>query len=105
MNKIPLTHEELQRLIPRLEKSIEDIVAEQPHEVRGLPPMTVEECESYFYGLTDIAAQRPLTQAECFMHGQLMCCYRMAIQAEMLGKKGRYFVFSEDEIRKKLGQL
>lgn len=92
-------------MIPKLEKSIEDIAAGQPHEVRGLPPMTVEECENYFYGLMDLAAERPLTEAECFIHGQLMCCYRMAIKAEMLGKKGRYFVFSEEDIRNKLGQL
>jgi hypothetical protein len=32
------------------------------------------------------------------MSGQLLACFEQAIRAEMLGKKGRYFVMSEDQI-------
>ena len=101
---LPYTHEELQALIPQLKKKLDAIVAEQPHEVRPLPPMSVEEAKDYFYRLMDIAAERPLTQAECFVHGQLLSCFKMAVRAEMLGKKGRYFVFGEDEIKNFMGK-
>lgn len=101
---IPYTREELQSLIPQLKKKMDDIAAEQPHEVRPLPTMNIEECKDYFFRLMDIAAERPLTQAECFIHGQLLSCFQMAVKAEMLGKKGRYFVFGEDEIKNLMGK-
>jgi len=97
---IPWTREELQALIPKLKQEMADIEAEEPHEIRPLPPMTREEVMDYFYSLMDIAATRPLTSAECFIHGQLLCNYQHAVRAELLGKKGRYFVVSEDEIEK-----
>lgn len=94
----PWTHEELQALIPELEREIAQTEAEQKEEVRPLPPMTVEEATQFFYRLMDIAATRPLTQRECFMHGQLLACFQYAVRAETLGKKGRFFVLSEEQI-------
>lgn len=105
MKHIPWTHEELQAAIPKLEKGLDQIVAEeaeQGNEVKPLPAMTFEECREYFDRIMDIASERPLTKSECFIHGQLLCCFEMAVRAEMLGKKGRYFVFSQESIEQML---
>lgn len=98
MSRLPWTRDELETLLPKLKQELADIEAAEPHEIRPLPPMTREECQDYFNRLMDTAAERPLTSAECFIHGQLLCNYQHAILAESFGKKGRFFVISEEEI-------
>lgn len=34
------------------------------------------------------------------MTGQAVSCFEQAVRAEMLGKRGRYFMISEDDIEK-----
>ena len=96
--RIPWTREELNALIPKIAQDLDKIEIDQGGNIKPLPPMTLAECGDLFSRLLDIAATRTLTNDECFMHGQLLSCYRHAVQAEMLGRKGRYFVVSEDEI-------
>lgn len=74
-----------------------EAAAEQ--EVRPLSPMTVDEALDYLVRLIELASGRPLSERESILHGQLLACYEMAIRAEMLGKKGRYYVLSEDKIK------
>lgn len=93
----PWTHEELQALLPKLEKKLVTEEIENPG-IRGLPPMTVEESKNYFFKLIDIAKERPITFSESLIFGQLLSVFQQAVRAEMLGKKGRFFVISEDEI-------
>jgi hypothetical protein len=99
MSRPMLTREELDAILPPLKRSIAATEAEHP-EARPLPPMTAEECLERFERLMDAAATRPLTLAECFLHGQLLACYRHAIRAETLGHEGRFFVIPEDDIRR-----
>ena len=101
---LPWTHEQIQALLPKLEKSLKETEASQEEEVRGLPAMTKEEAKDYIFRIMDYAAERPLTQREIFIHGQLLCCFEMAVMAETLGKKGRYFVVSEEHINKLMQQ-
>lgn len=96
---LPWTHEELQALLPKLKQEMADIEVNEPH-IRPLPPMSLDEVMNYFDSLMDIAAERPLKPEECCIHGQLLCNYRHAIRAELLGKRGRYFVVGEEEIDK-----
>lgn len=94
------TQAELDVLIPKVEQRLAAMEEEWGQEVRGLGPMTPGECLDYLNRLLDHAVERPLTHQECFLHGQLMACYEMAVRAEMLGKKGRYFVVSEEQINR-----
>ncbi len=94
----PWTHEELRQLIPKLKEKLDEMAAQETHEVRPMPPMTADEVREHMNALLDVATTRPLTTQECFMHGQLQCCFEMAIRAEMLGKKGRYFVIPVEKI-------
>lgn len=98
MKRVAWTREELQALIPVVEKRLEAAEAEQAEEVRGLPPMTPDECLEYFWRLMDAAAVRPLSQRECFLHGQLLSNFRMAVFAEARGYKGRFYVIQEEQI-------
>jgi hypothetical protein len=100
--RFPLTHDEVEALIPILEEDLAAIEAEH-EDARPLPAMTAEESKGRLLRLIGVATTRPLTRSEDFLCGQLLACYAMAIRAEMLGKKGRYFVVSEDDIADLLG--
>lgn len=67
---------------------------------RPLPPLTTDECLTLLSGLMDKAAERSLSQDECFFHGQLVACYRHAVYGEALGYKGRVFVATEDDFNR-----
>jgi len=67
-------------------------------EVRPLPPMEEAEARQLLHALTDTAMVRQLTVEEATLSGQVLCCYRMAVIAGVLKRRGRYFVFSEDEL-------
>lgn len=99
--RTPWTREELKALIPVLDRELTNAENEY-RNVKPLPPMTVEECEQLHRGLLDIAGERALTMEECFMMGQILACYQSAVRAEMLGKKGRYFVVAEDQLNELL---
>lgn len=47
-----------------------------------------------------LATMRMLTEAEAFIGGQLLAQFQHATRATMLGKKGRYYVISEEEIER-----
>lgn len=99
--RIPWTHEELQAMLPRVEAQLEKAEEEAKAEgatLKPLPPLTEEECKQYFWRLMDSAADRPLTLDECGLHGQLLAQYEQAVMARCLGKKGRYYVISEDNV-------
>jgi len=104
MLRVLWTHEEVQRLIPKLKARIDKmqakIEAEQSYPIKGLPPMTTDECIRYFNRLIQTAADRPLSEQECFLHGQLLSVYQQACFAEALGEKGRFFVIPESTILK-----
>ena len=94
----PWTHDELAILIPKIKKTIES--AELADEnVRPLPPMSVNECKDLFFKLLDIAKTRPLASSETFLCGQILSNLQMAVRAETLGRKGRFFVLSDDDIK------
>lgn len=100
MDRQPWTHEELEKLVPRIEKELDDTEAQYEGKVKPLPKLSQQECLDYFFRLMNIAAERPLTQEECFIHGQLLNVYRQTVMAEMLGKgkESRYMVISEDDM-------
>lgn len=97
----PYTIEDLRRLLPYIKDRIQQMA--RPN-ARPLPKMTVEECMEMHVRLMDIAGERALTLDECFLHGQLMSQYRQAVTAEVLGKKGRYYVISEDDVAEMVQQ-
>ena len=100
------TQEELDRILPKLEKEVIKIQEEELEDgntIKPLGPMTKNEAMDYFNRITDTALTRPLTRQETFLHGQLLSVYEMAILAETLGKKGRYFVLSEDKLDQLIG--
>ncbi len=102
------TREKLDVLIPKLEGLLSDAETrardDGTGEITGMPPMTRSEAMDFLHRLMELAHQRPLTLAECFMHGQLMNVFEQAIRAEMLGKKGRYFVVSEEQLSQLTGE-
>jgi hypothetical protein len=98
------TIEELDGLKHRLEKSINSTEKEFP-DLRGLPPMTEDEAKGMLLAFIDTATTRPLTVDESALCGQLVCQFRMAVQAQILGRKGRYYVFSEDDISKLMKKM
>ncbi len=96
----PWTHEELVAMRERTRTKIEQTEEANP-DARGLPPLTEDEARDLLRALIDKAAERALSQSECFLHGQLLAGYKMAIQAKMLDwPPGRYFVISEADIAK-----
>jgi hypothetical protein len=101
--KLPWTHEELQALQQKLTASIETFERDYP-EVRPLPPMEEAEAQRLLMALTEAAIVRQLTVEESTLIGQLLCCYRMAVIASVLKRRGRYFVFSEDELTALMGK-
>ena len=93
----PWTREEIAALRERLKAEIEQIEAGEP-EIKPFPPMSKAETLEMLLNLGSIAGERLLTRAECSMFGQLLKCFEMTTKAEMLGREGRYFCFSESEI-------
>jgi len=101
MSRLPWTRAEIElTLIPKIERKLAEMVAAETHTVKPLPPMTTAECLEYFSRLMDAACERPLTEQEAFVHGQLLSIYKQACWAEALGKKGRFFVIHESQIQK-----
>lgn len=98
MPKLPWTREELDQLIPKIEAQISEIEDTRDGPVKPLPVMTLEECMRFFLRMLDVAKRRALSDDECFLMGQLLACYRMAVRADMLGKQGRFYVVAEDDI-------
>lgn len=96
--RVPWTREELRRLIPAVERQLAEIEATQ-EEVRPMPPMTREEAAALIHNLLDAALTRPLTQRECFLHGQLLAVFGQACWAEALGHKGRFYVIPESMVQ------
>lgn len=97
MNRTPYTLEELETILPVLEERLAETEEENP-DAQPLPPMTAGECMEFFKRLLDYAGERPLTKQECFIFGQLLAQFRQATMAEVLGKKGRYYCISENQI-------
>lgn len=91
MRRPPYTHEELGELKSKLAAHLRDVEEEFP-DARPLPAMTEEESGDLLVTLVQTSVTRTLSQAEVFMVGQLLSNYRMAIEARMLGRRGRYFV-------------
>ncbi len=81
----------------RLEEQIGRTEADHPN-IRGLPPMALDEAKDLLLALGDTATVRVLTEDEAFLHGQLIASYGMAVRAATLGRKGRYYVISEEDI-------
>ncbi len=92
------THEELDAMVKTTREIVEQTEAEIP-DARPLPPLTEDEARVLLLALIEMAGERPLTRAECFLHGQLLAQFRMAILAQKLGRpSGRYYVISEADI-------
>lgn len=100
--KLPWTQEELDQLLPKvkkdLEKKIEETEAEQEEPVKPLPPMTKQEALDFLWRLIETTGERTLTSRERFIFSQLLAIFEQAILAERLGKKGRFYVVSEEHI-------
>ena len=94
----PWTHEELNAMLRTTRKSIEQTEADYP-DARGVPPLTEDEARELLFGIIEKAKERTLTEAEAFLHGQLLAAFRMTILARKLGlPPKRYYVISEDDI-------
>lgn len=108
MDQQPYTREEIDRMLPAFDGSedprLAEIQAEHP-DARPLPPLSVQECQGYFYRLAELASRRPWTLRECFLHGQLLSVFQQAVRAETLGYTGRFFVLSEDDLRRAASSL
>jgi len=97
--KLPWTHAELAELKRSMGKRLESTEAERVN-VRPLPPLSEQEAHDLLNSIIDRAFDRALDSDECFLHGQALACYRMAIEVRMLGREGRYFVLSEADIER-----
>lgn len=97
MGKLPWSVEEIERVAPKIRADLKKYELENP-DVKLLPPMTVEEATDFFLRYLNTATERPLTTAETLILSQLLSCYKQAVRAETMGKKGRYIVLSEDDI-------
>jgi hypothetical protein len=97
---IPWTREEIAEMLPRLRRSLDEIADAQPHDVRPLPMLTYDECHAHIVALVDATAERPLTESERFLFGQLLCQFAQASVARHLGVKGRCYVIHEDAINR-----
>jgi hypothetical protein len=97
--RVPWTLAELQAMTPVIERRLQQVEAESGFVVKPLPPMTTQECLDHFGRLLDAAIARRLTDQERFVFEELLSVYRMAIRADVMGYKGRFFVLSEDDIR------
>ena len=102
MNRVPYSLDELRARIPSLKGKIEAHERDEAslgNDVRPCGPLTVAEARDLLLDLAGLAEERPLTRSELHLHGQLLCVYEQAVRAEMLGKKGRYFVIPESSLR------
>lgn len=100
----PWSLEELQQLLPRVRATIEEMEADCPG-VRPVPPLAVEETLNLLLSLFGQAVERPLTNEESILGGQLLAQFQQAVTAETLGKRGRYYVLSEEQIRQMVEQV
>ena len=66
--------------------------------------MGEDEAKDLLIGLMQIAATRMLTENESFFCGQLLAAHRMAVEARMLGRRGRYYVISGEEFDRLAGE-
>lgn len=102
-HRIPWTREQLNEMIPKLDALLAEAEASQEEEVKPMPPMTYDECFDFLLRLMDAAGERPLTQRECFMHGQLLAVFEQQVIAKTLGfKQGRYYVIPEEKLNELL---
>ena len=99
----PYSHEDLAALKKQLEEDLYGFERQYP-EVRPLPPMGEDEAKDLLIGLMQIAATRMLTENESFFCGQLLAAHRMAVEARMLGRRGRYYVISMEEFDRLAGK-
>lgn len=101
--RAPYTLDELWALLPaihaHLAQDLADVEVENPN-ARPLPIMSREECEEAFNRLMQLASERALTNAECFLQGQLLANYRLVVRSETLGYKGRYWTLSESDLQR-----
>ena len=98
-DRIPWTREELRAMLPRVEEKLDEAEAcFAPGAVRPLSPMTVSEARELILSQIHLSTSRILTAEESHLAGELLAVFEMAVRAEMLGKRGRYFVVSEDQI-------
>lgn len=106
MNLKPYTHEELRAKIPQFKAAMATMTSDLDYEVRPMPLMSYEEVKEALNNLVGLAHTRPLTEQECFMHGQLCACLETAVRARMLGKtEGRWLVMSEAEVQRSVRLL
>jgi hypothetical protein len=103
--RVAWTFAELDEVLPRLRAHLDAVEANQEEHVQPLPAMTVAECREYLNRVIDCASERVLSQRECFVFGMLLANYQMAVTAEVLGKKGRYYVISEENGLEVIHQL
>lgn len=96
----PYTYEELSALKNKLDTEIKEY--EQEAQARGLPPLAEQEARELIIGFLNTATERLLTKEECFLAGQLLGQYKMAVTALTLGKEGRYFVVSQADFERLL---
>lgn len=108
MPRTPYTLEELRAIAPKLQKKIETVIDEFEAlypETRPVPPLTIDEARELLLNLIDATTERILTHYEVFLAGQLLSQYTQALRGELLtGKKGRYYVISEIDLKKLQGQ-
>jgi len=95
----PWTYEELERMKQSLSASLDQTEKDRPN-IRPLPPLSEEEAIDLLNVLIGTAHRRTLTEDEAFLHGQLLSCFRMAVRADSLGRKGRFFVLRQDDFER-----
>ncbi len=100
----PWTREELDAVLPPLKQQLQEM-EDQEEQLRFILPMTLDESREFFLRFLVLAEERQLSRQECILFGQWLAVYESAIRADMLRKKGRYMVLSEDEIRDRTGLL
>lgn len=93
------TYEELEAMKAGLLEGIERTERENPN-IRPLPPLEEGEARSLLQTLAETATYRLLTVDEEFLVGQLLSVFRMAVIADAMGKKGRYFVVSREDMER-----
>jgi len=96
-NRKPWTPAELKALLPTIEARLQATEEAYP-DVRPVSPLTEDETRELLNNLFELATTRMLSKTETFLGGQLLAQYKQAIWAHMLGKKGRYYVISEEDL-------
>lgn len=98
-SRMPWTNEQIQALVPILDDEMREIESEC-EGIRPLPAMLLDEARDLVLRFIHQAESRQLTNFEATIMGQLLSVFEQAVRADMLGKKGRYFVISEDDVTK-----